>query len=35
MLQRGSTAICVLIVTLVAGLVNSFLRQGNAGRAMP
>ena len=35
MLQRGSNVICVLIVTLVAGLVNRFLRQGNARGAMP
>ena len=35
MLQRGSTAVCVLIVTPIAKLVNSILHQGNAGRAMP
>ena len=33
--QRGSNYICVLIVALVVGLVNGFLHQGNAGRAMP
>ena len=33
--QRGSNAICVLIVTLVAGFANGFLSRRNTGRAMP